>query len=146
MVFYLDLRLLPVLIQGYASLLAHIFSPPPSSPELTPPVLLCLPINNTQNTKPQTHTPINAVIFNFIVQVAVLCLIFAGPLAIAAIFSIGATGAYFAFTMPVAMKLFFAGPRWRPGPWNLGRWSVRMSCLSPVSLLSSLVSRRCPDY
>jgi len=32
-----------------------------------------------------------------------LCLIFAGPLAIAAIFSIGATGAYFAFAMPVAM-------------------------------------------
>ncbi|KAF8318420.1 amino acid permease [Clavulina sp. PMI_390] len=72
----------------------------------------------------RTRTPINACIFNFVVQVAMLCLIFAGPLAIAAIFSIGATGAYFAFTMPVAMRCFFAGDRWRPGPWNLGRWSL----------------------
>ena len=51
----------------------------------------------------RTRTPINACIFNFIVQVLMLCLIFAGPVAIAAIFSIGAVGAYFAFTMPVAM-------------------------------------------
>ena len=41
----------------------------------------------------QTFTPINACFFNFIVQVAMLCLIFAGPVAIGAIFSIGAVGA-----------------------------------------------------
>lgn len=72
----------------------------------------------------RTRTPMNACIFNFLLQVAMLCLIFAGPLAVGAIFSIGAVGAYFAFTMPVAMRCFFAGERWRPGPWNLGKWSL----------------------
>jgi len=70
-----------------------------------------------------TKTPINACIFNFIVQVAMLCLIFAGPVAIGAIFSVGAVGAYFAFTLPVTLRVFFAGDRWVPGPWNLGIWS-----------------------
>jgi len=76
----------------------------------------------------RTRTPINACIFNFFIQVMMLCLIFAGPLAIAAIFSIGATGGYFAFTMPVAMRCFFAGPRWKPGPWTLGRWGLPTGC------------------
>ncbi|KAM0746984.1 amino acid permease [Meredithblackwellia eburnea MCA 4105] len=72
----------------------------------------------------QTRTPVNACIFNFIIQVLMLCLIFAGPVAIGAIFSIGAIGAYFAFTLPVFLRCFFAGDRWRPGPWQLGRWSL----------------------
>jgi len=72
----------------------------------------------------RTKTPINACIFNFIVNTAMLCLIFAGPIAVGAIFSIGAVGAYFAFTMPIFLRCFFAGDRWRPGPWNLGRWSL----------------------
>lgn len=41
----------------------------------------------------QTLTPVNACIFNFIVNAAQLCLIFAGPVAIGAIFSVGAVGA-----------------------------------------------------
>ncbi|EJD50828.1 amino acid permease [Auricularia subglabra TFB-10046 SS5] len=70
----------------------------------------------------RTHTPVNACIFNLIVNTAYLCLIFAGPIAIGAIFSVGALGAYFAFIMPVFLRVFLAGDRWRPGPWNLGRW------------------------
>ncbi|KAL8280528.1 hypothetical protein RQP46_007176 [Phenoliferia psychrophenolica] len=58
---------------------------------------------------PHTKTPVHACIFNFVVQ---------------AIFSIGAVGGYFAFTLPVILRCFFAGDRWRPGPWNLGRWSL----------------------
>ncbi|KZV85289.1 amino acid permease [Exidia glandulosa HHB12029] len=69
-----------------------------------------------------TSTPVNACIFNFIANTAHLCLIFAGPIAVGAIFSAGAVGAYFAFIMPVFLRCFFAGDRWRPGPWNLGRW------------------------
>lgn len=109
---------------------------------------------------PRTRTPVNACLFNFVVQVRgsllgqsvpaesfflqvlCLCLIFAGPVAIGAIFSeslasagprplpdsspagVGAVGAYFAFTLPVMLRCFFAGERWRAGPWNLGRWSL----------------------
>jgi len=78
----------------------------------------------------RTVTPINAVIFNFIIQVACLCLIFAGPIAIGAIFSIGAVGAYFAFTVPIAIRCFCAGDRWKPGPWNLGRFSLPLGYFS----------------
>lgn len=52
-------------------------------------------------------------------------LMFASPVAIGAVFSIGAIGQYTAFTLPVALKLFFDPnhKRFVPGPWNLGRFS-----------------------
>lgn len=52
-----------------------------------------------------------------------MLLIFGGDLAISAIFSIGAIGQYIAFTLPVALRTFVVGNRFRPGPWNLGKWS-----------------------
>lgn len=48
---------------------------------------------------------------------------FAGPVAIGAVFSIGAIAQYMAFIFPVALKLFVVGDKFRPGPWNLGRYS-----------------------
>ncbi|EJD53496.1 hypothetical protein AURDEDRAFT_53635, partial [Auricularia subglabra TFB-10046 SS5] len=88
-----------------------------------------------------TRTPVNACIFNFIVNTAMLCLIFAGPIAIGAIFSVAAVGAYFAFTMPIVLRCFCAGDRWRPGPWNLGRWSkpIGMYACAYVALMLPLL-------
>lgn len=48
--------------------------------------------SNSCSSDVQTLTPVNACIFNFIVNIALLCLIFAGPIAIGAIFSVGALG------------------------------------------------------
>ena len=50
-------------------------------------------------------------------------LIFGGPLAVGALFSIGAIAAFVAFTIPISIRVFFVGDRFRPGPWNLGRYS-----------------------
>lgn len=88
-----------------------------------------------------TRTPVNACIFNFIVNTAMLCLIFAGPIAIGAIFSVAAVGAYFAFTMPIVLRCFCAGDRWRPGPWNLGRWGkpIGMYACAYVALMLPLL-------
>ncbi|KZV80975.1 putative gaba-specific permease [Exidia glandulosa HHB12029] len=74
------------------------------------------------STLASTATPVNACIWNFLVATVYICLIFAGPVAIGAIFSFGAVAAYFAFVMPIFLRCFLAGDRWRPGPWNLGRW------------------------
>ncbi|MCJ1230802.1 hypothetical protein MMC12_007476 [Toensbergia leucococca] len=70
-----------------------------------------------------TRTPVNAVWFVLAFGAILGLLMFASPIAIGAVFSIGAIAQYIAFIFPVALKLFVVGDRFRPGPWNLGRFS-----------------------
>jgi amino acid transporter len=70
-----------------------------------------------------TYTPVNAVWFNTTIGICLLLLIFGGPIAIGAIFSVGAIAAYVAFTIPIFIKTFFVGDRFRRGPWHLGKFS-----------------------
>ncbi len=70
-----------------------------------------------------TFTPVNAVWFNTSVGICLLFLIFGGPIAIGAIFSVGAIAAYVAFTIPIFIKTFLVGDRFRRGPWHLGKFS-----------------------
>ncbi|KAG9005132.1 hypothetical protein FRB94_001824 [Tulasnella sp. JGI-2019a] len=71
----------------------------------------------------RTLTPVNAVWFNTFIGSLLLLLMFVNEIAIGAIFSVGAIAAYFAFTVPIAIRVFFVGNRFRPGPWSLGIWS-----------------------
>lgn len=57
-------------------------------------------------------------------------LIFAGPIAIGALFSIAAVAAFVAFTIPIFIRVFLVGNRFRPGPWHLGKWSYPIGVLS----------------
>lgn len=57
-------------------------------------------------------------------------LIFGGSVTIGAIFSIGACAAFVAFTTPVFIRVFFVGNRFRPGPWNLGRFSIPIGTIA----------------
>lgn len=70
------------------------------------------------------------------IAAVVALLMFASPVAIGAVFSIGAIGQYTAFTIPVAIKLFFDndkhGRRFRPGPWNLGRFSKPVGAIATM--------------
>ncbi|CAN6643832.1 GABA-specific permease [Trichomonascus vanleenenianus] len=77
-----------------------------------------------------TQTPVNAVWINCTVGILILFLIFAGDVAIGAIFSVGAIAAYVAFAIPIAMKVVFAKQSFKPGPWNLGKFS------RPIGLFS----------
>ena len=70
-----------------------------------------------------TKTPVNAVWFNVVVGSSLVLLVFAGDIAIGAIFSIGAIGSFVAFTIPITIRTFFVGKRFRRGPWHLGRYS-----------------------
>lgn len=70
-----------------------------------------------------TYTPVNAVWFNTTIGICLLLLIFGGPIAIGAIFSVGAIAAYVAFTIPIFIRVFFVGNRFRRGPWHLGKFS-----------------------
>jgi amino acid transporter len=76
-----------------------------------------------------TLTPVNAVWFNTSIGICLLFLIFGGPLAIGAIFSVGAIAAYVAFTIPIFIRVFLVGNRFRRGPWHLGKFSRPIGAL-----------------
>lgn len=82
-----------------------------------------------------TNTPVNAVWFNTTIGCIILLLIFGGPLAIGAIFSIGACAAFVAFTTPIFIRVFFVGNRFRPGPWNLGKLSIPIGCVASAFVI-----------
>ena len=91
----------------------------------------CFPFSRIwKHVNVYTRTPVNAVWFNTAVGCACLLLIFAGELAIGAIFSIGALAAFIAFTTPIFIRVFFVGNRFRAGPWNLGRFSIPIGCIA----------------
>ena len=62
-----------------------------------------------------TNTPVNAVWFVLTVGALLGLLMFASPVAIGAVFSIGAIAQYMAFIFPVALKLFVVGDKFKPG-------------------------------
>lgn len=71
-----------------------------------------------------TLTPVNAVWFNTVIGICLCLLIFGGSVAIGAIFSVAAIAAYIAFTLPIFIRVFFVGNRFRRGPWHLGKFSI----------------------
>ncbi|CAJ2504102.1 Uu.00g114960.m01.CDS01 [Anthostomella pinea] len=76
-----------------------------------------------------TLTPINAVWFNTTIGIMLLLLIFGGA-AIDAMFSIGAIGAFVAFTTPIFIKIVFVRNKFRRGPWHLGAFSFPSGILA----------------
>ncbi|KAF2788419.1 amino acid transporter [Melanomma pulvis-pyrius CBS 109.77] len=78
-----------------------------------------------------TQTPVNAVWFNCVIGILLLLLIFGGSIAVGALFSIGAIAAFVAFTLPIFIRVFFVGNRFRAGPWNLGKLSI------PIGIVAS---------
>lgn len=67
-----------------------------------------------------TKTPVNAVLLNAPLGILMCLLILAGYVAIGALFSIGAIAQFVAFALPIAIRVFFVGNRFRKGPWHLG--------------------------
>jgi amino acid permease (GABA permease) len=71
---------------------------------------------------PRTKTPTNSIWLAaggaFLLGLPYLW----SPVAYAAVTSIAVIGLYIAYVLPVLLRLL-AGDRFRPGPWQLGRWS-----------------------
>lgn len=89
-----------------------------------------------------TRTPVNAVWFVITIGALLGLLMFASPVAIGAVFSIGAIAQYTAFIFPVALKLFVVGDKFRPGPWNLGRFSKPIGAVA-VAWVSLIIPVLC---
>ncbi|RAK99117.1 amino acid permease [Aspergillus ibericus CBS 121593] len=81
----------------------------------------CFPLSKywkIVNTR--TQTPVNAVVLNGVLGILMCLLILAGNVAIGALFSIGGIAQFVAFAIPIAIRVFFVGHRFRKGPWHLG--------------------------
>lgn len=107
----------------------------------------CFPFSNLwKQVNPHTKTPVNAVIMNAVVGALLLLLVFGGELAAGALFSIGAIAQYVAFTLPIALRLFCVGGKFRPGPWNLGKFSIPVGSLA-CAFVSLMIPIMCfPAY
>jgi amino acid transporter len=87
--------------------------------------------------------------FNAVIGILLTLLVFGGPVAISAIFSIAAIAAFVAFTIPITIRTFFVGHRFRRGPWHLGRASPIIGTLAtcftalmiPILCLPSVTGR-----
>ena len=89
----------------------------------------CFPFSSwISHVNARTKTPVNAVWWNVSIGIFLDLLIFAGSIAVGALFSIGAVAAFVAFSIPISIRVFFVGNRFRPGPWNLGKFSVPIGC------------------
>ena len=64
-----------------------------------------------------TRTPVNAVWFVLVLGALLGLLMFAGPVAIGAVFSMGAIGQYVAFILPIFLKTFVVSKKFRPGKY-----------------------------
>ncbi|KAE8351080.1 amino acid permease [Aspergillus coremiiformis] len=81
----------------------------------------CFPLSSFwKQVNSRTKTPVNAVILNTILGVLMCLLMLAGNVAIGALFSIGAISQFVAFAIPISIRVFFVGNRFRRGPWHLG--------------------------
>lgn len=79
---------------------------------------------------PMTQTPVNAVWINLFLGQLFLLLMFAGDVAIGAIFSVGGIAGFVSFTIPTLLKITYSRKTFQPGPWNLGRWSTPIGFVS----------------
>lgn len=92
-----------------------------------------------------TKTPVNAVWANWILGELLLLLMFGG-VAIDAIFSVGAIGSFVSFTVPTLLRITYARNTFKPGPWNLGRFSY-ISGILAVSFVLLMIPILCfPQY
>ncbi|EWC44425.1 putative amino-acid permease [Drechslerella stenobrocha 248] len=107
----------------------------------------CFPLSQYwKRVHPVTKTPVMAVWFNCVIGILLLLLIFAGDLAIGAIFSVGAIAAFVSFTIPIFIRVFFVGDKFRRGPWHLGRFS-RPIGIAACSFVVLMVPILClPQY
>lgn len=107
----------------------------------------CFPLSRYWSmVNPYTRTPVNAVWFNTLIGCLLLLMIFGGTVTIDALFSIGALASFFAFTTPIMIRVFFVGNRFRPGPWNLGMFSLPVGALATAFVLLMVPILCLPAY
>ncbi|KIM81914.1 hypothetical protein PILCRDRAFT_820783 [Piloderma croceum F 1598] len=81
-----------------------------------------------------TKTPVNTVIYVAILSLLLGLLGLAGPSATNAIFSMSIISLYVAYAIPIAARFVFKND-FKPGPFNLGRFSMPVATISVLWML-----------
>ncbi|KAI9571846.1 amino acid/polyamine transporter I [Boletus coccyginus] len=76
-----------------------------------------------------TGTPVNTAWFVVAISILLGLLSFAGAQATSAIFALSVTGLYVAYSIPIAARFIFKN-NFKPGPFNLGRFSLPIAIIS----------------
>ncbi|KAH3671320.1 hypothetical protein OGAPHI_000543 [Ogataea philodendri] len=106
----------------------------------------CIPLSRFWcRVNPYTKTPVNAVWFNWFIGECLLCLLFGG-VAINAVFSFGATGAFISFTVPTFLRITYARNTFKPGPWNLGKLSYVTGTIGCAFVLMMIPILNFPQF
>lgn len=106
----------------------------------------CFPLSRYWcKVSPMTKTPINAVWCNWVIGVLLNLLMFGG-VAIDAIFSVGAIGSFISFTVPTLLRITVSRKSFKPGPWNLGRFSTPLGIYSCAFVLLIIPTVCFPQY
>lgn len=107
----------------------------------------CFPLSKIwKRVNSHTSTPVNAVLMNGVLGILMCLLIFAGPVAIGALFSIGAIAQFIAFAIPIAIRVTLVGNRFRRGPWHLGRFSRPIGIAAALFVFLMLPILCLPSY
>lgn len=92
-----------------------------------------------------TRTPVNAVWANWFIGSILDILMFVG-VAIDAIFSVGAIGSFISFTVPTLLRITYARNTFKPGPWNLGKFSAPCGTVACLFVLLMIPILNFPQY
>jgi len=94
-----------------------------------------LPISNwLYRMNKFTGAPVNTVVFDAFFALVVGLLVFAGPQAINAVFTISITALYIAYAIPIVAR--FAGKNdFKPGPFSLGVFSLPVAVVAVLFML-----------
>ncbi|KAG6853463.1 hypothetical protein C0991_004250 [Blastosporella zonata] len=76
-----------------------------------------------------TKTPVNTVLYDGILAIALGCLVFAGDQAINAVFALSVVGNYIAYSIPIAAR-FMGNNDFKPGPFTLGAFSLPVAAIA----------------
>ncbi|MFF5146792.1 amino acid permease [Streptomyces sp. NPDC013157] len=90
------------------------------------------------SVSPRTRTPVKAVWLAVACSLALVVPGWWSHTAFTAIVSVNVVGLFLAYAVPVFLRLRL-GDDFRPGPWNLGRWSRPVGWLAVVWILLSSI-------
>ncbi|KAF9480661.1 amino acid transporter [Pholiota conissans] len=76
-----------------------------------------------------TKTPVNTVLFDGALAIALGLLVFAGDQAINAVFALSVTGLYYAYSVPIVVR-FTGDNDFKPGPFNTGVFSLPLGIIA----------------
>ncbi|ODV96509.1 hypothetical protein PACTADRAFT_75621 [Pachysolen tannophilus NRRL Y-2460] len=106
----------------------------------------CFPFSKYLKRTSSWDIPLNAVWANWFIGQLLLLLIFAGGTAIDAIFSVGAIASFISFTTPVLLKITYSRKTFRPGPWNLGVFSIPCGIIACSFVIMMIPFLLFPEY